>query len=314
MKTRTRSSLRRLPPLFAVAALLGACSTVPPAGPPAGPDPLSRVDRLEIVQDAPRLGEPHRVTVLALDASGRPLDVPPAALRWSVDDPDVLRPDAPGVFTPLRLGLTVLRVATPDGRAFSEYPEAVLAPPGEEAPPGDPVLGDLSAPGHSYAELNTNWAAYVGATLNRFGDRCQGGADDCGQCVGFAKAFANNTPYNVSSKSWFSGGRVLTRGFHPRLDVALAPGDAIATMEPWGGTLRYSLADYSGPGHVALFSLFRFDDDGVYVAVRDSNYVAPLRVGYHTLSVPKVNGVPYCSPVRSSDPSNVCNYDKVRVD
>lgn len=297
--------------------VLGACSsTLPSEAVPTDTAPANTdaIDHLELLQDTPVIGQPHRVTVKAFDARGNALAIDPADLIWTVEDPQVMRLDAPGTLTPLKLGTTTLTVRTRDGHAVSEYPQAVtpahLSTLTEAE--GEPLTAQ-AAPGLSYSVLNSNWTSYVGQSVNRFGQFCGGSAEDCGQCVALAKAFGNNTPYNVSTQSWYSGGQVLTRGYNPRLNLALAGGDAIATMEWYNGRLRYSLADYSGPGHVALFARFDAGASDAAVSVRDQNYVQPLKIGYHVMSVPKVNGTPFCSATRTTDTGNICNYDKVQV-
>ena len=307
-----RSSLV-VPASLALSLALASCGQQGGGKAPDGTAALS-VARLDILQGSPVVGQAHLVTVKAYDAADREVAVNPSELVWEVGDQSVLRFDAPGQFTPLRTGTTVLTVRTPNGRAFTEYPEVVWPQGSFQHISKETVgIGAQSAPGHSYAELNTNWNAYSANSVNLYGNVCSGSASDCGQCTGLAKAFGNQTPNTKTTQSWFSGGRVLTSGYNPALDVSLSGGDAIATMEPYNGDLRYSLADFSGAGHVALFASYTKTSTDVSIFVRDQNYVAPLKTGAHTLFVPKTNGTPYCATSTTTDTSNICNYHKVQV-
>lgn len=302
------------PSVLTLALALVACGQQDRAQTPTASSPESAVARLDVLQGSPVVGQAHNVEVKAYDANNREVALASTDLVWEVKNPEVLRMDAPGKFTPLKAGETVLTVRTRDGRTYTEYPEVVWQKGSFQ--PTVETLGNLvaqAAPGHSYAELNTNWSRYVNNSVDLYGNLCSGSANDCGQCTGLAKAFGNQTPYDRTTQSWFSGGRVLTSGNWPSLNVALGSGDAIATMEPYNGDLRYSLADYAGTGHVALFASYSKTSTDVSIFVRDQNYVTPLKVGSHTFFVPKVNGIPYCSTSTSTDTANICNYHKVAV-
>lgn len=303
-----------VPSVLTLALTLAACGQQDSVQAPVASAPRVAIARLDVLQGSPIVGQTHTVEVKAYDANNQEVALTPADLVWEVKDQHVLRMDAPGKFTPLKAGETVLTVRTRDGQVYTEYPEVVW-PKGafQHAAETAAALVAQAAPGHSYAELNTNWSRYAGNSVDLYGNLCSGSSNDCGQCTALAKAFGNQTPYDKTTQSWYSGGRVLTSGNWPALNVSLTGGDAIATMEPYNGDLRYSLADYSGAGHVALFASYSKTSTDVSVFVRDQNYVTPGKVGSHTFFVPKVNGVPYCSSSTTTDTANICNYHKVAV-
>lgn len=296
-----------IPTVLALTLALVACGEQETA------QPGSTITRLDVIQSTPVVGQDHTVEVKAYDADDHEIPVQPEDLVWEVKNPEMLRMDTPGHFTPLQAGETRLTVRTKDGQAYTEYPEVVRQKGSfQSLSETTAELSGQAAPGHSYAELNTNWSRYVNQSVDLNGNLCSGSAADCGQCTGFAKAFGNQTPNTKSTQTWYSGGRVLTSGYWPTLNVPLTGGDAIATMEPYNGELRYSLADYVGPGHVALFASYTKTTTDVSIFVREQN-VVPLKVGAESYFVPKVNGQPYCSASTSTDVGNICNYYKVVV-
>lgn len=275
---------------------------------------------IELTQTTPIQGEELRVNVAALDEKGQLVSSNAHDFIWEIEDESIMKVLEPGRLQAIHPGMTTLTVSTLDGKVYTEYRQLVW-PEGSfdlEKIEYSEQLDSQAAPGLSYSHLLNNWTEYSGKKVDLNGKYpCSPGTNDCGECAGFAKAFGNRT-YGFSTQNWFARSRVLQTGSWPQLATSINQGDEIATMEPYlhnnNWHLRYSLADYQGAGHVALFHARGQSSTGVSINVRHQNLPTGQGISSYFLQVPKANGTtPTCPSTTGTDVLNACDYYVVQV-